>query len=64
MARLANERKELRIANDQFGAPTSAKMIADALASILQLGRPKLHSAFGQRNHEFHSKGCVRQNPV
>lgn len=50
IARLANERKELRIVNDQFGAPTSAKTIADALASILQLDRQKLHSAFWQRN--------------
>jgi dTDP-4-dehydrorhamnose reductase len=34
-ARLASERKELRIVADQFGAPTSARIIADATAKIL-----------------------------
>ena len=32
---LAQERKELRIVADQVGAPTSAQLIADALADIL-----------------------------
>jgi dTDP-4-dehydrorhamnose reductase len=36
MARLAGERKELRIVADQFGAPTSARIIADAVAGILR----------------------------
>jgi dTDP-4-dehydrorhamnose reductase len=35
IVRLAQERKELRIVADQFGAPTSAPLIADALASVL-----------------------------
>ncbi len=35
IVRLAQERKELRIVADQVGAPTSAPLIADALASIL-----------------------------
>jgi dTDP-4-dehydrorhamnose reductase len=30
MLRLANERDELRIVNDQWGAPTSAKAISNA----------------------------------
>ena len=38
IARLAAERKELRIVADQFGAPTSARVIADALAKILDRG--------------------------
>ena len=36
MARLAGERKELRIVADQFGAPTSARIIADAVVHILR----------------------------
>jgi dTDP-4-dehydrorhamnose reductase len=36
MARLAGERKELRIVADQFGAPTSARIIADAVVRILR----------------------------
>jgi dTDP-4-dehydrorhamnose reductase len=36
MARVAGERKELRIVADQIGAPTSARIIADAVAKILR----------------------------
>ncbi len=36
MARLAGERKELRIVADQIGAPTSARIIADAVTKILR----------------------------
>jgi dTDP-4-dehydrorhamnose reductase len=36
MARLAGERKELRIVADQFGAPTSARIIAYAVVRILR----------------------------
>jgi len=35
IVRLAQERRELRIVADQVGAPTSAQLIADALAGIL-----------------------------
>ena len=35
IARLARERKELRIVADQIGAPTSARVIAQAVADIL-----------------------------
>ncbi|MDG9856355.1 dTDP-4-dehydrorhamnose reductase [Pseudomonas nitroreducens] len=34
--RLAKERNELRVIADQFGAPTSAELIADVTAQILQ----------------------------
>jgi dTDP-4-dehydrorhamnose reductase len=36
MLRLAREREELRVVNDQHGAPTSSIAIADATAEILQ----------------------------
>jgi dTDP-4-dehydrorhamnose reductase len=36
IARLAGERKELSIVADQLGAPTSARIIADAVAKILR----------------------------
>ncbi|MFZ6754624.1 dTDP-4-dehydrorhamnose reductase [Undibacterium sp. Dicai25W] len=35
MLRLANERDELRVVNDQWGAPTSANAIADISAAIV-----------------------------
>jgi len=35
IARLASERKELRIVADQCGAPTSAEVIADAVGVII-----------------------------
>lgn len=44
--RLAAERDSLRIVADQFGAPTSARMIADATAAILRgLKDPVLQGA-------------------
>jgi dTDP-4-dehydrorhamnose reductase len=36
IARLARERQELRIVSDQYGAPTSARVVADVVTSILQ----------------------------
>ena len=38
MLRLANEREELRVVADQFGAPTPAPWIADATAAVLRHG--------------------------
>jgi len=35
IARLGKERRELRVVADQFGAPTSARLIADAVVSIV-----------------------------
>jgi len=43
IARLARERDELRIVADQIGAPTSAALIADAVATIVAEGAEHLH---------------------
>jgi dTDP-4-dehydrorhamnose reductase len=46
IARLAGERRELRIVADQFGAPTSAGVIADAVAGIVAPGGAPLPQRF------------------
>jgi dTDP-4-dehydrorhamnose reductase len=48
IARLAVERKELRIVADQIGAPTSARVIADAVAQILQSDVANLAGRFAE----------------
>jgi dTDP-4-dehydrorhamnose reductase len=44
IAHLARERDELRIVADQIGAPTSAALIADAVANIIAEGAEKLRT--------------------
>jgi dTDP-4-dehydrorhamnose reductase len=46
IVRLAKERKELRIVIDQIGAPTSARVIADAVASIVGTNAAHLADRF------------------
>ena len=46
IARLAQERKELRVVADQFGAPTSARVIADAVSGIIRTNRTLLANHF------------------
>lgn len=38
MLRLAHEREEIAVVNDQIGAPTSARAIADGVSSVLRVG--------------------------
>lgn len=52
--RLATTREELRIVNDQFGAPTSAREIAQATVRILGLGAASRdYSAGPEHQHPF-----------
>ncbi len=53
IARLARERAELRIVADQFGSPTSARVIAEVVAAILAPGTGSLHQRFAE------AQGCV-----
>jgi dTDP-4-dehydrorhamnose reductase len=48
IARLARERSELRIVADQKGAPTSARIIADALTALLAAGSQNLRGHFAR----------------
>ncbi|HET7924529.1 MAG TPA: sugar nucleotide-binding protein, partial [Rhodanobacteraceae bacterium] len=51
MLRLARERDELRVVADQIGAPTPARLIADATATML---RPWLADADARRDGTYH----------
>jgi dTDP-4-dehydrorhamnose reductase len=46
IARLASQRRELRIVADQYGAPTTARVIADVVASIIGPNRIPLAERF------------------
>jgi dTDP-4-dehydrorhamnose reductase len=54
IARLALERKHLRIVADQYGAPTSARLIADVVTAMISLGPvlliSRIHSSGGLIN--------------
>jgi dTDP-4-dehydrorhamnose reductase len=51
---LARERTELRIVADQIGAPTSAALIADAVAEILSAGAEDLRRRFAEAGGLVH----------
>ena len=48
IARLAGERKELRIVADQIGAPTTANTIASTVAGIVKLNASNLEELFAR----------------
>ena len=50
IARLAREREELKIVADQIGAPTSARVIAEAVAGLIRVGRSDLPVRFADAN--------------
>ena len=50
IVRLAKERKELRVVADQFGAPTSARLIADVIGGIIGAGPAALPERFAAAN--------------
>jgi dTDP-4-dehydrorhamnose reductase len=54
IARLARERKELRIVADQIGAPTSASLIADAVTKIVAGGNDCLRGFCSDANGLVH----------
>jgi dTDP-4-dehydrorhamnose reductase len=54
IVRLAQERKELRIVADQIGAPTSAALIADAVADMLAAEPADLRRRFAQAEGLLH----------
>ena len=48
MLKLAGERDKLSVVSDQYGAPTSAKMLANAVAQIVkELGEPGSYRKYG-----------------
>jgi dTDP-4-dehydrorhamnose reductase len=47
MVRLARERTELKVVADQIGAPTSARVIADAVTALLELNLDRLSQYSG-----------------
>jgi len=50
IARLARQRTELKIVADQIGAPTSGRVIADAIAGILAADSTNLPQRFARAN--------------
>jgi dTDP-4-dehydrorhamnose reductase len=52
MLRLAAEREELRVVNDQFGAPTSARFLATTVMRILEQMESHARATQTQVNHD------------
>jgi len=65
IVRLAREREELRIVDDQWGAPTWARAIAEAIAVIIaRAGRDRaaIAASFAERGGVFHMTAGGRTN--
>ena len=61
MLKLAQERETLTVINDQFGAPTSAELIADVTAHALRLCVPRGAPAHAEWSGTYHlvASGCT-----
>ena len=62
IARLARERAELRIVADQFGAPTSAALIADAVSRIVATNGAALAERFAAAGGLVHMTASGETN--
>jgi dTDP-4-dehydrorhamnose reductase len=65
MLRLAREREELRIVDDQWGAPTWARSIADGIATVVaRAGRDRasIAASLSERGGVFHMTASGRTN--
>jgi dTDP-4-dehydrorhamnose reductase len=57
MLKLASQRDKLSVVSDQFGAPTSARLLADAVAQIVtELGEPGSYRKYGTYNIAAHGE--------
>jgi dTDP-4-dehydrorhamnose reductase len=54
IVRLAKEREELRIVDDQIGAPTPAALVADGIVAIIEKSVPDLSGAFRSARNAVH----------
>lgn len=54
IARLAGERGELRIVDDQVGAPTPDSLVAEGIAAIVEKSAPDFLGAFARANNVVH----------
>ena len=63
MLKLGKQRKELKVVDDQFGAPTSARLIAEATASVVAThcsgGKPDV-DAFREKGGLYHLTAAGR----
>jgi dTDP-4-dehydrorhamnose reductase len=54
MLRLAQEREEIKVVDDQVGSPTWSRMIAEATAQIVSQGNPNLYEFLAEKYGIYH----------
>lgn len=62
MLKLSREREELKVVNDQVGAPTWSRMIAEATAQILFQGKNNLIDFVGNNSGVYHLTATGQTN--